>query len=278
MRGRTVASVLRAVELWHRRLGREVSGGRLQWRKSAFGDFRFAEGTEPSRNMRIWRIRELLSSQELIAEGRRMHHCVSSYAASCHGGKCSIWSSPRRLRPAHRRRAGHRERGHPLRRRRGHRLPHEADRARSAAAACAAEQPTGSRAPRGGDALRRRRGVQATGASTRCMDEDWSVTPGHRPAQGQGLAPARHQRQRQPLRRVRRRSTLRSRDARAWRPGAYLALLSPQRQPRHGREVADHYSKLRDEPAPGAAAGTAAPRLARPGHARRARSTGRRWS
>ena len=40
----------------------------------------------------IWRIRELLSSQELIAEGRRMHHCVSSYAASCHAGRCSIWS------------------------------------------------------------------------------------------------------------------------------------------------------------------------------------------
>ena len=92
MRGRTVATVLREVEQWHRQLGREGSGGRLQWRKSAFGDYRFVEGTEESRNMRIWRIQELLSSQELIAEGRRMHHCVASYAVSCHGGKCSIWS------------------------------------------------------------------------------------------------------------------------------------------------------------------------------------------
>ncbi len=92
MRGRTVAALLREVEEWHRRLGREVSGGRLQWAKSALGDFRFVEGQESSRNMKIWRIRELLSSQELIAEGRRMHHCVSSYAGSCHAGRCSIWS------------------------------------------------------------------------------------------------------------------------------------------------------------------------------------------
>ncbi|HSQ79292.1 MAG TPA: PcfJ domain-containing protein, partial [Candidatus Bathyarchaeia archaeon] len=92
MRGRTVAALLREVDEWHRRLGREVAGGRLQWKKSAVRDFRFVEGQESSRNMKIWRIRELLSSQELIAEGRRMHHCVSSYAASCHAGRCSIWS------------------------------------------------------------------------------------------------------------------------------------------------------------------------------------------
>jgi hypothetical protein len=92
MRGRTVTALLRELDEWHRRLGRESPGGRLQWRKSHFGDYRFVEGTGESRNMRIWRIRELLSSQELIAEGRRMHHCVASYAASCHGGKCSIWS------------------------------------------------------------------------------------------------------------------------------------------------------------------------------------------
>jgi hypothetical protein len=92
MRGRTAAALLRDVDEWHRRLGREVAGGRLQWKKSTFRDFQFVEGQESSRNMKLWRIRELLSSQELIAEGRRMHHCVASYAASCHGGQSSIWS------------------------------------------------------------------------------------------------------------------------------------------------------------------------------------------
>lgn len=92
MRGRTAVSLLRAVDQWHRQLGRETSGERLQWRKSPFRDFEFIEGSEQSKNMRIWQIRELLSSQELIAEGRRMCHCVASYANSCHNGACSIWS------------------------------------------------------------------------------------------------------------------------------------------------------------------------------------------
>jgi hypothetical protein len=92
MRGRTVASLLRAVDQWHRRLGRETSSGRLQWQKSTVADYEWIEGNEESRNMKVWRIRELLSSQELIAEGRRMRHCVASYAASCHGERSSIWS------------------------------------------------------------------------------------------------------------------------------------------------------------------------------------------
>jgi len=92
MRGRTVHSLLRAVDEWHRRLGRETAGGRLQWHKSAIRDFKFIEGSEQAKNMKVWRIRELLSGQELIAEGRRMSHCVASYANSCHKGICSIWS------------------------------------------------------------------------------------------------------------------------------------------------------------------------------------------
>ena len=92
MRGRTVVSLLISVEKWHRRLGREVAGGRLQWRKSAFQDYEFVEGTEQSKNMKIWRIRELLSSEELVSEGQRMRHCVASFASSCHAGKCSVWS------------------------------------------------------------------------------------------------------------------------------------------------------------------------------------------
>ena len=92
MHGRTVASLLRAVKQWHRQLGRETAGGRLQWRKSPFHDYKFIEGTKESQNMRVWRIRELLSSQELIAEGRRMRHCVASYANSCYKNVSSIWS------------------------------------------------------------------------------------------------------------------------------------------------------------------------------------------
>ncbi len=50
------------------------------------------EGRKGSRNMKIWHIRELLSSMELEDEGQAMGHCVATYAHSCHRGLSSIWS------------------------------------------------------------------------------------------------------------------------------------------------------------------------------------------
>lgn len=92
MKGRTVDSLLRQVNAWHRSLGRELKGGKLQWEKSQFGDFEFVEGTCENKNIKIWRIRELLSSQELVAEGCALHHCVASYATSCKRGRSGIWT------------------------------------------------------------------------------------------------------------------------------------------------------------------------------------------
>ncbi len=92
MQGRTPDTLLRQVENWHRRLGRETKGGILQWCKSKTPDFRFVEGRANTHNMKIWSIRELLNSKELIAEGRKMNHCVASYARSCMSGGTSIWT------------------------------------------------------------------------------------------------------------------------------------------------------------------------------------------
>ena len=92
MHGRTADSLLRAVDNWHRQLGREAKSGNLQWKKSSYKPFTFMEGSKQNKNMKVWRIHELLSSAELVAEGRAMHHCVASYARSCHNGVCSIWS------------------------------------------------------------------------------------------------------------------------------------------------------------------------------------------
>ena len=92
MHGRTPATLLRQVENWHRRLGKESRGGNLQWVKSKFSDFRYVEGRANSRNMKIWTIQELLSNKELIVEGRKQNHCVSTYARSCFSGKTSIWT------------------------------------------------------------------------------------------------------------------------------------------------------------------------------------------
>lgn len=92
MHGRTPDTLLRQVENWHLKLGRESRGGNLQWVKSKIADFRYVEGRANSRNMKIWAIRELLSSRELIAEGRAQNHCVATYARSCFSGNTSIWT------------------------------------------------------------------------------------------------------------------------------------------------------------------------------------------
>ncbi|QDT03125.1 hypothetical protein K227x_15060 [Rubripirellula lacrimiformis] len=92
MKGRTAQSVLRQVDAWHRRL---ASDNRLQvaaWRPSGFAGFEFSEGTLAGGNLKIWTIRELLSSRSLAIEGRKLKHCVASYANSCARGATSIWT------------------------------------------------------------------------------------------------------------------------------------------------------------------------------------------
>ena len=92
MRGRTPETLLRQVNDWHRQLGRATRGGKFQWNRSDIEEFHFREGNEKKGNLKFWIIRELLSTDELSAEGRAMKHCVSSYAKSCYSGNKSIWT------------------------------------------------------------------------------------------------------------------------------------------------------------------------------------------
>ena len=92
MRGRTPETLLHQVEEWHSELGRESKGKELEWYRSQIGEFHLLEGSEKLHNMKFWSIRELLSSDELIDEGRAMQHCVQTYARSCHTGRSSIWT------------------------------------------------------------------------------------------------------------------------------------------------------------------------------------------
>jgi hypothetical protein len=91
MKGRAPGSLLRQVERWHRQLGRHIRAGNLRWDRSSIGEFEFETGIR-GKNLKVWRLRELLSSGELIAEGRAMRHCVATYAGSCAAGQCSIWT------------------------------------------------------------------------------------------------------------------------------------------------------------------------------------------
>jgi hypothetical protein len=91
MKRRSPQALLRQVESWHRELARTGAGGAAQWERSPIGEFELETGVQ-DRNLRVWRIRELLSGTELIAEGRAMRHCVASYARYCAAGHCSIWA------------------------------------------------------------------------------------------------------------------------------------------------------------------------------------------
>jgi PcfJ-like protein len=90
MKGRDPKTLLRSVADWHRRLGREGAGKATYWAPSGFATFRMEEGEGETR--RVFTIAELLSSTELIEEGRAMGHCVGSYAPSCASGRVSIWT------------------------------------------------------------------------------------------------------------------------------------------------------------------------------------------
>ena len=89
MRGRTAATLLAQVERWHRELGRTSGAERLYFRRSGIKELALKTGKDGENE---WRIRELLSGTELVAEGRVMKHCVASYAHSCADGRASIWA------------------------------------------------------------------------------------------------------------------------------------------------------------------------------------------
>jgi hypothetical protein len=91
MKGRTPASLLRQVEAWHRTLAKSAQP-KAEWPRSEIDGFEFVEGAERGGNLKIWTITELLSTKALVAEGRKMKHCVATYAHSCASGACSIWT------------------------------------------------------------------------------------------------------------------------------------------------------------------------------------------
>jgi hypothetical protein len=90
MKGRTVESVLRQVDRWHRELNRSGIKGALTWPTCGIPGYERIEGTEGSQ--RIVRIDEIVTSAELQQEGRALRHCVASYSRTCARGAVAIFS------------------------------------------------------------------------------------------------------------------------------------------------------------------------------------------
>jgi hypothetical protein len=95
LKGRTVRSLVRLMEEWHRGLGL-VNGG-LQWQRSRLRPLAVeAPHDDPSVPKSSWELIELTTSTQLQAEGEALQHCVASYAQHCWRGSARIWSLRRR--------------------------------------------------------------------------------------------------------------------------------------------------------------------------------------
>lgn len=86
MKDRDPETLIRQMEAWHRRLGKEKQKGPGEWKPSGFYPLEIV--TEKT----VATIKEITKLNDLIAEGRAMKHCVASYSYSCSQGRCSIWS------------------------------------------------------------------------------------------------------------------------------------------------------------------------------------------
>jgi hypothetical protein len=90
VKGRTPESMHRLITRW-RILRAMIEDPDEQWRASGIDGFEFVEVGLDGRE-KTWRITELLSTRDLVAEGLKMNHCVGSYARTCAHRISSIWT------------------------------------------------------------------------------------------------------------------------------------------------------------------------------------------
>jgi hypothetical protein len=91
MKGRTVQSMLRLIQDWHRRLG--LANGGLTWAPSPLQPMMIEERSQdPSAPPSVWQMMELTNGAQLRTEGTALHHCVASYADRCWRGASRIWA------------------------------------------------------------------------------------------------------------------------------------------------------------------------------------------
>jgi hypothetical protein len=97
-RGRTMESLARATDEWHRELHATQYGVNLRWKpQTVKGYENQVAGTGSDAKPIKYFITELCSGPDLAKEGRLMGHCVASYQMQCAEGGSSIWSLRKRV-------------------------------------------------------------------------------------------------------------------------------------------------------------------------------------
>jgi len=107
IQGRTVRSVMRAMEQWHAELAanrpqnarfnramKAVKPPPKTWKGLGLAEWSFEQKARKKgkSSKEYWEIVEITSYLELCEEGKHMAHCVSSYVHSAARGSVSIWS------------------------------------------------------------------------------------------------------------------------------------------------------------------------------------------
>lgn len=91
MKGRAPMALIRGMQEWHGHLAKTKAINGASYERSGFRGLEMVcDGEGNTKD--TWRIREILSAKELIAEGRDLHHCVASYSWRITEKQISIWS------------------------------------------------------------------------------------------------------------------------------------------------------------------------------------------
>lgn len=91
IKGRTIASLVRGMEQWHKESGSKSRSGIPQkWEGFAIEDYKVSYGKDEKK--RTYSFTQLKNAASLRSEGRAHGHCVAGYANSCNNGRTSIWS------------------------------------------------------------------------------------------------------------------------------------------------------------------------------------------
>lgn len=119
LKGRTLGSLGRQMREWHRDLDAiarieaarrraEAAPARARrqaapqssddgrWQGAALADWSVGTTVKDPAKRGDFVVVQLRSAEDLVAESRAMHHCVSAYASKCMAGNASIWSLRRR--------------------------------------------------------------------------------------------------------------------------------------------------------------------------------------
>ena len=90
LKGRTLQTLQRRKDEWHRALRKSNVIGGGAWPGRPIPDVDYEAGSENKKAR--WHFRQIKTGNELFREGQRMHHCVASYKGLCLEGEISIWS------------------------------------------------------------------------------------------------------------------------------------------------------------------------------------------